>query len=300
MTTRKYSKILSTSAALLAGLTLLSACGSADATTGSEETLRFAVTDLEGLEELQREFGAFVDVFEDKSGMDMEFFAVTDRTAAAAALENDEVDIVFTGPAEYIVLHERTNAEPIVALERPGYSSCVYTTADSGIDTIEDLRGGEVAMSDLGSTSGHLGPSQIFVEHGMDPMEDLTVHTVGNTVHEALRRGDVDAVGIGCHDYEEFMDAEDDPTQFVLIEQGELLPPDVIMAGPNVEAETIQLVEETFTENFDEILAAMLEGEDNAKFDGANLVKVDDADYDVVRSMYEAIGANDFTEFADE
>lgn len=299
MTTRKPHKILTLGATLLAGATLLSACGSADAASG-EDTLRFAVTDLEGLEELQREFGAFVEVFEEKSGMDMEFFAVTDRTAAAAALENDEVDVVFTGPAEYIVLHERTDAEPIVALERPGYSSCLYTTADSGISDINDLVGGDVAMSDIGSTSGHLGPSQIFVEHDIDPLEDLTVHTVGNTVHEALRRGDVDAVGIGCHDYEEFMEAEDDPSQFVLLEQGEILPPDVIMARDSLDAETAQLVEDTFTENFDELLEAMLEGEDNAKFEGANLVTVEDSDYDVVRSMYEAIGANDFSEFAGE
>src|SRR5699024_8270654 len=132
------------------------------------------------------------------------------RTAAAAALDNDEVDIVFTGPAEYIVIHERTDAEPIVALERPGYSSCVYTTVESGITSIGELVGKDVAMSDIGSTSGHLGPSQVFVENGIDPMEELTVHTVGNTVHEALRRGDVEAVGIGCHDYDEFMDAEDD------------------------------------------------------------------------------------------
>jgi phosphonate transport system substrate-binding protein len=299
MTTRKRRRSLTLSAALLAGAAVLSACGSADA-SADEDTLRFAVTDLEGLEELQREFGAFVDVFEEKSGMDMEFFAVTDRTAAAAALENDEVDIVFTGPAEYIVLHERTNAEPVVALERPGYSSCVYTTTDSGINSLDDLVGGEVAMSDVGSTSGHLGPSQIFVENDIDPMEDLTVHTVGNTVHEALRRGDVDAVGIGCHDYEEFMETEDDPSQFVLLEQGEVLPPDVIMASDSVSDETVQLVEDTFVNNFDELLEAMLEGEDNAKFEGANLVTVEDSDYDVVRSMYEAIGATDFTEFAGE
>lgn len=299
MTTRNHRRTLTLSAALLAGTALLSACGSADAAS-DEDTLRFAVTDLEGLEELQREFGAFVEVFEEKSGMDMEFFAVTDRTAAAAALENDEVDVVFTGPAEYIVLHERTDSEPIVALERPGYSSCVYTTTESGITDINELVGGDVAMSDIGSTSGHLGPSQIFVENDIDPMEDLTVHTVGNTVHEALRRGDVDAVGIGCHDYEEFMDTEDDPSQFVLLEQGEVLPPDVIMANDSLDADTVQLVEDTFAENFDELLEAMLEGEDNAKFEGANLVTVEDADYDVVRSMYEAIGADDFTEFAGE
>src|SRR5690606_3556031 len=31
------------------------------------------------------------------------------------------VDVVFTGPAEYVVIHERTGAEPIVAFERDNY-----------------------------------------------------------------------------------------------------------------------------------------------------------------------------------
>ena len=66
----------------LLGVTLaaaLAACG-APAEGNDDSTLRFAVTDLQGLEELQREFGAFQKTFEEKSGLDLEFFAVTDRT----------------------------------------------------------------------------------------------------------------------------------------------------------------------------------------------------------------------------
>ena len=272
----------------------LAACNSeADA---SPSALRFAVTDLQGLEELQREYGAFEETFEETSGLELDFFAVTDRTAAAAALDTDQVDIVFTGPAEYVVIHERTDAEPVIAIERPGYRSCLYTSADSGITDIDDLKGGKVAMSDVGSTSGHLGPSQIFVEAGIDPMTELEVLPVGNAVHEALKRGDVAAVGIGCHDYEEFM-AEEDAADYPIIMEGELLPPDLLLARSGLDDATVETVRNTFTEHFDELLAAMLEGKDNAKYDGAELVQVTDEDYDVVRSMYRSIGADDFTEF---
>jgi phosphonate transport system substrate-binding protein len=41
----------------------------------------------------------------------------------------------------------------------------------------------------------------------------------------------------------------------------------------------------------------MLVGEDNQKFENASIVEVTDADYDVVRSMYQAVGVDDFTEF---
>lgn len=276
-------------------LTALTACGD-DKSAADSGKVRLAVTDLQGMEELQREFGAFVSTFEEASGLDVEFFPVNDRAAAAVALASDRIDLVFTGPAEYVVIHEKTNAEPVVAIERPGYHSCIYTSADSGITSLDDLVGGKVAMSDIGSTSGHLGPSQMLVEAGIDPLEDLTVLTVGDTVHEALKRGDVDAVGVGCHDYDEYT-ASDDPADFPILAEGEPLPPDVILANENLDDETVELVRTTFEENFPELLAAMLEGKDNAKYADAQLIEVDDSDYDVVRSMYQAIGVDDFSEF---
>ena len=293
-----HTPLRRTSAALVGVLTvgILAGCSTTADASGEADTIRFAVTDLQGLEELQREYGAFETTFEEKSGLKLEFYAVSDRTAAAAALQTDEVDIVFTGPAEYVVIHERTDAEPVVAIRRPGYRSCLYTSAASGITNIDQLVGAKIAMSDVGSTSGHLGPSQIFVEAGIDPMEELTVLPIGDAVHEALKRGDVQAVGIGCHDYEEFMETED-AADYPILAEGELLPPDLLMARSTLDPELLKIVKDTYTNHFDALLTAMLDGKDNAKYDGAELVQVTDSDYDVVRSMYRAIGADDFTEF---
>lgn len=282
--------------ALLTAAALTVSCGSEPSDSAQPDTVRFAVTDLKGLEELQREFGAFETTFEKHSGLNLEFFAVNDRTAAAAALQADRVDVVFTGPAEYVVIHEKTGAQPIVAIERDGYHSCIYTTADSGITSLEQLRGTKIAMSDVGSTSGHLGPSQMLVDEGLKPGSDVEVLTVGDVVHESLKRGDVSAVGIGYHDYEEFM-AEDDPNQYRIVAEGPILPPDLLMGREGLDEATVSTVRDTFTNHFDELLAAMLEGKDNAKFENAKLVTVSDSDYDEVRSMYRAVGVNDFSEF---
>lgn len=275
-------------------------CSSQSSDTAQPGTVRLAVTDLQGLEELQREYGAFKDVFEQESGLEVEFFAVNDRTAAAAALQADRVDVVFTGPAEYVVIHERTGAEPIVAIERDGYRSCTYTKADSGITDVEGLRGESIAMSDVGSTSGHLGPSQILVDAGLDPMADVTVLTVGDAVHQSLKRGDVAAVGIGCHDYEEFMADEADPGQYRVLAEGPVLPPDLLMGRKGLDEQTVTTIRDTFNDHFDALLPAMLEGKDNAKYENAQLVPATDADYDKVRSMYQAVGVNDFSEFIGE
>lgn len=289
-------RMLTGAVALLSAAALAAGCSSDSNDAADPGTVRLAVTDLQGLEELQREFGAFEAEFEKQSGLEMEFFAVNDRTAAAAALQADRVDVVFTGPAEYVVIHERTGAEPIVAIERDGYHSAIYTKADSGITELDQLRGTKIAMSDVGSTSGHLGPSQILQDAGLDPTSDLEVLTVGDTVHESLKRGDVAAVGIGYHDYEEFM-ATDDPTQYRVIAEGPALPPDLLMARAGLDEATVTTIRDTFNDHFDVLLPAMLEGKDNAKYENANLVAVTDADYDEVRQMYRAVGVDDFTEF---
>ncbi|MGE0219455.1 phosphate/phosphite/phosphonate ABC transporter substrate-binding protein [Mycolicibacterium sp.] len=290
-------RLIASAMALLTAATLAVGCSRDEqAQPGEPPTLRLAVTDLQGLEELQREFGAFKAEFEKQSGLTVDFFAVNDRTAAAAALQADRVDVVFTGPAEYIVIHQRTGAEPIVAIERDGYRSSFYTTVDSGITSLDQLRGKKVAMSDVGSTSGHLGPSQMLVDAGLDPGTDVEVLTVGDAAHESLKRGDVDAVGIGYHDYEEFM-AADDPSRYRLIAEGPVLPPDLLMGREGLDDATVATIRDTFTEHFDTLLPAMLEGKDNAKYENAELVMVTDADYDQVRSMYRAIGVDDFSEF---
>lgn len=238
----------------MVGMTVAAGCGGDDDenTAGASETkrgkeapagrIRFAVTDLQGLEELQREFGAFVDTLEDLSGLEVDFFAVTDRAAAAAALDAERVDLVFTGPAEYVVMAARTDAVPVVAIRRPDYHSCIYARAGSGIEKLSDLAGRKVGMSDIGSTSGHLGPSQLLLDAGLDPQEDVEVLTLGDAVHEALRRDDVDAVGIGCHDYAEFMAEEDNPEMYPLLEEGPPLPPDVILARPELDEAVVDAV----------------------------------------------------------
>lgn len=288
--------MIASALAVLTASAVTVGCSSESSDRAQPETIRLAVTDLQGLEELQREFGAFEEEFEKQSGLTVDFFAVNDRTAAAAALQSDRVDVVFTGPAEYVVIHEKTGAEPIVAIERDGYRSAIYTTVDSGITTLEGLRGKKVAMSDVGSTSGHLGPSQILVDAGLQPGTDVETLTVGDTVHESLKRGDVEAVGIGYQDYEEFM-AEDDPAQYRVLAEGPTLPPDLLMAREGLDEQTVTIIRETFNDHFDVLLPAMLEGKDNAKYENAKLVNVTDQDYDEVRSMYQAVGVDDFSQF---
>ena len=96
----------------------------------AQESVRFAVTDIVGLEELHTEYGAFQKVLSAATGLDIRFFPVSNRTAAVEALKSRKIDLVLTGPAEYIIFQTRTNAYPIIGFSRPDYFAALVTMAE--------------------------------------------------------------------------------------------------------------------------------------------------------------------------
>ena len=124
----------------LAIATLLAAAITATP-VAAQQGIRFAVTDVEGMESLQRDFGPFKTALEKHSGLKVEFFAVPGRTAAVEAMAAKQLDFALTGPAEYVVFRARTNAQPVVGWTRPDYFSQVVVLADGPVKTLADLKG---------------------------------------------------------------------------------------------------------------------------------------------------------------
>ncbi len=125
----------------------------------AQDKIRFAVTDVDGMESLQREYGPFKDAFEKASGLKMDFFPVSGRTAAVEAMAADQVDFVLTGPAEYVVFNARLKAQPVVVWTRPNYKSSIVVLEDSPVKSLADLKGKKISFGEIGSTSQHLGPA---------------------------------------------------------------------------------------------------------------------------------------------
>lgn len=265
------------------------------------DPVRLVITDLAGLERLQAEFGQFKDVLTKATGLEYEFYPVTSRTAAVAALNAQKVDLVLTGPAEYVVIHKRTEAQPIVGFSRPDYFSAIIVMADSGISKIADLKGKAIALGDIGSTSNHLAPSQVLADYGLEPTNDVkVVHVSANVAWEALKKGDVAAIGMNHGKVVRIRDKESalEPGAFRVIGRGPDLPNDVLMAGKHVDAKIIETIRAAFTSHAQQLAEAILVGEDNQKYLGMKfLPNTSDGDYDYVRAMYATIGQPEYAEF---
>jgi phosphonate transport system substrate-binding protein len=257
------------------------------------EPIKFAVTDVEGLEALQQEFGAFEKALELKTGLEIELFPVSSRTAAVEAMNANQVDFVLTGPAEYVVMKELAQPRIVVAWQRPNYFAQIVTLAKGPIRTVGDLKGKTVTFGSVGSTSQHLGPAQVLTDMGLNYGADYDAQIISrNVAVEALIRGDIQAVGMNMGHLEKIRAAFPDQA-FTVVARGRDLPNDILVARKDVPEDAFVAVRDAFLNEGDALMQAVLKGDDNQKYDGGFfLTEIDDADYDYVRSMYKTIGVD--------
>lgn len=269
------------------------------------ESIKLAITDLVGLEELQREFGPFKNELEKVTGMSIEFLPVTNRTAGLEALRFKKVDFVLAGPAEYVVMEKRAKASVVTGLYRPNYYSQIVVKADSPYFALSDLKGKQVGMGSVGSTSRHLGPVQLFANASIDPLKDIKVtHTNLRLAWEGLKKGDLDAIGMGRSDLESFLEKEPDNQKnaYRILARGGDLPNDLLMAGEHVSAAVVEKVRNAIGQNSDALIASIAQGADHVKrYDGMRfLTQITDKDYDPVRAMYRTAGYPEYSDFIGE
>lgn len=279
------------------GLAMMAGAGIAAA----QETIRFAVTDIDGAEAVQREMGPFKDAFEKISGLRVEFFPVSGRTVAVEAMAAEQVDFVLTGPAEYVVFNARMDAVPVVTWNRPDYYSNVVVLDSSEIKDTAGLKGQKISFGEIGSTSQHLSPATLLAEAGLVYGTDYEpVFLKRNIAMEALISGEIAAIGLNRTHIDQMTEAFPDQKLRVLVKGAEL-PNDILLASSKVPAEVVDIVRKTFADHGEELIAAVTSTEENEKYIGGSFnASVTDADYDNVRKMFENVGVTEFTEFVGE
>lgn len=255
--------------------------------------IRMADTGIEGMGPLEEAFGPFAETFEETTGLELEMFSLSNRTAAGNALQYDDVDLVFAGPSEFVLFQRESDIEILFAIERPHYGSSFFVPADSDIESLEDLEGHKIALKDTGSTSGHIIPSQMLVEAGLDLDRDLEVVMAGDARIAALVNGDVDAMGGGNRDIEE-IEASDPDGEYRVIAKSDVLPGDPIIMRSSLDSQCKTALRDTLKANADELWGALIATERNEdKFlnrDSSMGFDRTAEDYDVIRRAYEAAG----------
>ena len=135
-------------------------------------------------------------------GVPAKMFTFKDYAGTMESFVGGNLDYTWFGASGYagLYLQDPEAGEPILTRMQPtgdtGYYSVMVARADSGIETIEDLKGKHLGFADPNSTSGYLIPSIELPEQGYD-IETYFSETSFNGGHEnnvlAVMNGDIDA-----------------------------------------------------------------------------------------------------------
>ena len=107
---------------------------------------------------------------------------------------------------------------------------------------------------------------------------------------EALIRGDIHAVGMNEGHLRRIRSAFPD-VAFSVVARGRDLPNDILVARKDADPEVVEKIRDSFLNDGKDLMAAVIKGEDNKKYDGGFfLTSIDDGNYEYVRSMYKTIG----------
>ncbi len=152
---------------------------------------------------------------EERLGVDVQLFPASDYAGVLQGLLAGQLEFAGLGSSGYAGIHlqDPDAVEPLYTVMQSdgslGYYSVMYTLADSGIESLEDMEGRSLAFADPNSTSGYLVPSfELANDQGLD-LETYFSETGFGGGHEqavvAVLNGQYDAgvtwtSGVGNYD----------------------------------------------------------------------------------------------------
>ena len=273
------------------------ACGRNGSST---KALRVGFVPAEDAQQVMQNAQPLVDILRKELGMEIEPFVATDYTGIVEALRVHKLDVAFLAPASYVLAKNEADIKVILKSERKGipfYYAAIITRADSGIKTLDDLRGKTFAFGDTLSTTGHVFPRKMLKERGIDPTRDLKqiLYSGGHDATVlAVLNGKVDAGATYANSpdgrdtaWMRYLKDPADVKRIRAIAFSEPIPADNLVVSGALDPQIVKRLEDIFIElSRDAKGKTMLR--DLYQIDG--FVPATDQDYDSVREAFKEAG----------
>lgn len=229
-----------------------------------------------------------------KQGIYVKSSVATSYAAAIEALCAGQVDAAALATLSYVLAHDKCGAEVIVNSIRRGsatYNGQILVRADSGINTVADLKGKKFAFTDPASTSGYLYAVALLKANGVDPAKDLAEAVFAgshNAAALAVYNGQVDAaatyVDVRNSLEQDFPDIKE---KTKVIAQTDPIPNDTITVSKNMPAD--------LKERLKQALLALMQTEEGKQvgyeiYEWDGLAESNDALFEPVRVAAAALG----------
>jgi phosphonate transport system substrate-binding protein len=276
---------------------LLVGCGR---TAKSSKVLRVGFVPSEDAQQVIQNAQPIVEILQKRLGMEVQPFVATDYTGIVEALRANKLDVAFLTPASYVLAKSEANVRVALKSERKGspyYYAAIITRADSGIKTLDDLRGKTFAFGDPLSTSANVFPRKMFHDHGIDPVRDFK-HILYSGGHDAtvlaVLNGKVDAGATYANSpdnqdtaWTRYLKTPENIKKIRAIAFSEPIPADNLVFNGNLDEKIAKTIEETFLS---------LSRDPDGKKMFRDLYQIDgflpatDKDYDSVREAFAIAG----------
>ena len=185
-------------------LPLLAFGGSAALAAEKIDTLRFGLLPTEEAVEMVRQFQGVADHVGKAVGLPTTIFVSQSYNALIEAMEAGKIDVAYLGGSTYVAAYNKgLGVVPMAVARLQGrtyYKSCIITRPDSGIKTLQDLKGKSFAFVTPTSTSGGVGPRFYLNKNGINPEEffkSLIYAGKHDSVFLAVKNKKVDAGAVG-------------------------------------------------------------------------------------------------------
>lgn len=267
----------------------VAACGGGEAELGTEENpVIMSFVPSGDTQEIVASGDELAEMISERTGLEIQANVGTDFAAVREAMGAGQAHIGWLNTFNYVLANEKYGVDVALVTERFGsttYTGQLNVRADSGIESLEDLRGKTVCWVDPNSTSGYIIPRIMLRANGIDPEEDFTQQIEAgshNNVITQVYNGECD-VGATYDDARSSVE-EDLPDVKEQVQ--------VLATTTDIPNDNVSFIEEFPEDKRQEIVNALLEiagteeGQEalNNLYSIAGLQEADDSFYDAFRA----------------
>jgi phosphonate transport system substrate-binding protein len=230
------------------------------------------------------------------TGIPVRLTVASDYAAVIEAMRNRTADLAFVHPVGYVLASREAKATIVVRNlwhGKSSFTSRIYVRRESGIKTLEDLRGKTMAFIDPASSSGYTYPMVLLIQRGLvkdrDPktfFREVLFAGAHDAGMRALLNGHVDALASFDMAREQYLKDPAERERIIYIAETPEIPEAGIAARAGLDPATFAKVREALLQirapAYAELLRRLYE------IDG--FAPADDRDYDPVRAAVELLG----------
>ena len=268
----------------------------APATAGAADGLHLVLTPSQKPTDLLATGEEFAKVLTKLTDIPVRVTVASDYAAVIEALRNRTADLAFVHPVGYVLASREAKAMIVVRNlwhGKSSFTSRIYVRKESGLKSLEELRGRTMAFIDPASSSGYTYPMVLLIQRGLvknrDPktfFREVVFAGSHDAGMRALLNGHVDALASFDMAREQYLKDPAERERIVYVAESPEIPEAGIAARAGLDPAIFAKVREALLQIRAPVYAGLL----LRLYEIDGFAPADDRDYDPVRAAVELLG----------